>query len=318
MAHDQLFKDLLRAFFREFMQLFFPDVADRLDFSRVTFLDKEVFTDLPQGAQREADLAAQVHTIDGEPEIILTHIEVEARRRGTFPERMFEYFMLFRLRHQLHILPIAVFLSPGSGGLTKERHVERLFDRDVSVFTYDAVGLPDLNADDYQTKDNPLAPALSALMRPSALGKVAQKYQSLRAMAQSGVDEARLALLTNVVETYLILDAVERQRFEALISTPEGAEIKQMISIYEQRGIEKGIEQGIEKGIEQGIQKGIEQGVVRGKRETLLRLLERKFGALSERVRTRVEQITGTEELDRLSDAILTSQSLADMGMETE
>ena len=60
MAHDQLFKDLLRAFFHEFMELFFPEVANRLDFSRVTFLDKEVFTDLPQGKQREADLVAQV------------------------------------------------------------------------------------------------------------------------------------------------------------------------------------------------------------------------------------------------------------------
>ena len=33
MAHDQTFKDLLRAFFPEFMDLFFPQVAARLDFS---------------------------------------------------------------------------------------------------------------------------------------------------------------------------------------------------------------------------------------------------------------------------------------------
>jgi len=54
MAHDQLFKELPSAFFREFMELFFPDIAARLDFSRVTFLDKETFTDLPKGEQREA------------------------------------------------------------------------------------------------------------------------------------------------------------------------------------------------------------------------------------------------------------------------
>ncbi len=59
MAQDQLFKDLLRTFFREFLELFFPDVAARLDFSRVRFLDKEAFTDLPDGSRREADLVAQ-------------------------------------------------------------------------------------------------------------------------------------------------------------------------------------------------------------------------------------------------------------------
>jgi hypothetical protein len=61
-SHDQLFKDLLRAFFREFMELFFPDAAARLDFSTVVFLDKEVFTDLPTGRQRLLHLVAQAQT----------------------------------------------------------------------------------------------------------------------------------------------------------------------------------------------------------------------------------------------------------------
>jgi hypothetical protein len=55
-AHDQLFKELLRAFFQEFLELFFPEVAARLDFARVTFLDKEVFADVPEGSRRGLDL----------------------------------------------------------------------------------------------------------------------------------------------------------------------------------------------------------------------------------------------------------------------
>ena len=38
MPQDQLFKELLRSFFQEFLELFYPDVAARLDFARVTFL----------------------------------------------------------------------------------------------------------------------------------------------------------------------------------------------------------------------------------------------------------------------------------------
>jgi hypothetical protein len=73
---------------------------------------------------------------------------------------------------------------------TKERPI---WSHEVNVFTYNAVGLPDLSADDYQQTGNPLGPALGALMKTSRLGKVAQKYQALRAMAASRVDEAREA-----------------------------------------------------------------------------------------------------------------------------
>ena len=66
-----------------------------------------------------------------------------------------------------------------------------------------------------------------------------------------------------------------------------------MISIYEQRGIEQ--------GIEKGMQQGLAEGMARGKRETLVHLLEFKFGELPASVRTRLEQITDTQELDRLS-----------------
>src|SRR4051794_13263012 len=110
MSHDQLFKELLQAFFQEFMELFYPDIAARLDFTRVRFLDKETFTDLPQGDQREADLVAQVYTLDGQPEIILAHIEVEVRRRSSFAQRMHEYYMMLKLRHRLPILPIVIYL----------------------------------------------------------------------------------------------------------------------------------------------------------------------------------------------------------------
>ncbi len=48
--HDQRFKSLLKAFFAEFFQVFFPEWADRFDFSRVEWLEQEVFTDPPRGS----------------------------------------------------------------------------------------------------------------------------------------------------------------------------------------------------------------------------------------------------------------------------
>jgi len=43
MGHDQLFKEILRGFLPEFLELFFPEVSARLDFSSLRFPNREVF-----------------------------------------------------------------------------------------------------------------------------------------------------------------------------------------------------------------------------------------------------------------------------------
>lgn len=309
MDHDQVFKELLQAFFAEFMQLFFAPVAERLDLTRISFLDKELFTDLPKGKQREADLVAQVQTREGNPQIILTHIEVEARRQKHFPERMHRYYMMLRLKHQLPVYPIVIYLAPGAGGLTQERHEERVFEEQIDLFSYHAVGLPDLLADDYdyEQKQNPLAPALSALMKPSRLGSVVQKYRSLRAMALLQVDEARRALLTNVLETYLPLEDEEQEELDRMIAAPEGEEIRAMISVYELRARELGREEGREQGREVGREEG--------KRDALLLLIRHRFGEPTETARRRVESITDRSELDRLIALAATASSLDELDL---
>lgn len=165
-------------------------------------------------------------------------------------------------------------------------------------FTYTAVGLPDMQADDYLERDSPLASALSALMRVSQQGKSVQKYQSLQKIAGSGLDEARKALLANIVETYLKLTATEKTDFEQMIARPEAEEIREMISVYEERGIEKGI--------------------VAGQRRVLLHLLTTKFGKLPKKIRQQVEAIESSEALDALSERILTATSLEDMKLEVQ
>ena len=55
MGHDQLFKAILEAFLKDFLELFFPEVAERLDFKTLRPLDKEVFTGFPEGSRRQVD-----------------------------------------------------------------------------------------------------------------------------------------------------------------------------------------------------------------------------------------------------------------------
>ena len=113
MGHDQLFKDFLRAFFREFLELFCPEAASRLDFGTLRFLDKELFTNFPEGSLREADVVAEIRTHDGTPELILVHVEVQLRSEPDFGLRMLQYYMLLWLRYQTPTYPVAVILKGG-------------------------------------------------------------------------------------------------------------------------------------------------------------------------------------------------------------
>ena len=298
MAQDQLFKELLREFFREFIELFYPQVAERLDFDRVEFLDKEAFTDLPKGRRREADLLVRVYTRDGAPEIIIIHIEVQARREREVPGRIFEYYGIYRFRHRLPILPIVLYLAPARAALRRRSHTEGVLGINVLRFVYQVVGLPDLEFDEYHARANPLAPTLSVLMRPGASGDALRKALIVRQRAIIEQNEARRSMLMYVVDTYLPLSAAEQKDFEAMQTLEEFIISNDLTTSWERRarekiraealqegiaqgveqGLAQGIEQGVEQGIEQGVERGIEQGLVQGMRRMLLRQMDVKFG----------------------------------------
>jgi len=60
----------------------------------------------------------------------------------------------------------------------------------------------------------------------------------------------------------------------------------------------------------------LEEGREKGKRETLLRLLAKKFGSLSEDVTAHVRALQSADEIDRYLDRVLTATSLEEMELD--
>lgn len=54
--HDRLFKELIQTFFREFVEVFFPEQYIHIDFTHLKFLSQEVFTDILKGEKRKVDI----------------------------------------------------------------------------------------------------------------------------------------------------------------------------------------------------------------------------------------------------------------------
>ena len=317
MIHDQLWKELLRAFFRELVEMFFPLVAARLDFSSVVFLDKELFTDVPKGLLREPDLVARVQTLDGQSELVLIHIEVQTRRQKEFGARMAEYFMLLRLRFRMPVFPVVIYLQRGAGGIGTDRYQESVLGVPVLSFDYQRIGVPDLNEAE-QAKDNPLHYGLAALMKRGTKSKARHKAECLLGIARALVDEARRSLLINCVEAYLPLSEEEEQTFIRLTQKPELKEVTPMLNVYEIRGEARGLAQGEARGLAQGEAQGEARGALRAKRETALMLLSIKFGSLAPAVTERVQNIESEADLDQLLSGILQAPTLEELGLSSE
>jgi len=290
MGHDQLFKAVLEKFFRDFLELFFPKVAKRLDFRTLVFLDKELFADLPQGPTREVDVVARLETQEGEPETVLVHIEVQSRPEKDFARRMFEYSVLLWLRHRAPIFPVVLYLQGGEG-LTDEQYRTRLFGREIFRFDYASVGLARLRAEEY-VETGLLGAALAVLMAPiKRADPVAFEADLMRRVAKSGLDDFRKFLLFDIIETYSRLSAEERTRFERLISRKEYRTVQKVKETWSDRMRAE------------------------GKRETLLRLLKAKFGPLEAETIMKVDAMGSSTELDAYLDRIIKAESLEDMGL---
>jgi len=130
----------------------------------------------------------------------------------------------------------------------------------------------------------------------------------LKAIAKSKLGGPQKLLLGNLVQTYFELGPAEDERFEELVEN-KFPEVQKMQVTWADRMRAKYQKEGLEEGRQEGLQKG----VVEGKRETLLRLLTKKFGTLPEVVTARVRALESADELDRYLDRVLTATTLDEM-----
>jgi hypothetical protein len=313
--HDQRFKNLFREFFAEFFALFFPAWASRFDFTRVDWLEQEVFTDPPQGQRRSLDLVARLPVRPDAPPpaphlelpdrwIALVHVEIEAQDRAApLRPRMHAYYEQLRRRHGLPVLPIAMFLRVGLDGIGWDTYQESFWDHEVLSFSYAYVGLPALDGEHYLAGENLLGVALTALMRVPPEKRAAVGAEALRRVVEARENDYRRYLLWECIEAYTTLDQAQRRQFEDLLQTERYQEVRAMnVTTFE-------------KGHQQGLQQGLQQGENQGQRKLLRSMLEDSFGPLSAQAQQRLEALT-PEQFPTLARALRKAQSLQELGLE--
>ena len=293
MEYDQLFKILLKTFFKQFIELFFPEVAPRLDWLEIEFLEQEKFTDIPAGASRYVDVVAKVATKEGEPELILVHVDVEHPWRSTFPFRMFEYYALLRLRHRLPVFPIAILPERKIKGFEPETYSEGLFGHEFLSFNYFHIGLKGILVDDYWDDDNPISWGFASLMDSGERERALLLIECYRRVKDSSLNEAEKSVLLNFIVTCFQLTPDEETDFQRLLEQEEEyQEVREMRGTY------------FDKLERQGMQK------------ILTRQLQAKFGPLPQEVVDKVQKIESENELTQIAEKFITASSLAELGLD--
>ncbi|WP_297887991.1 flagellar biosynthesis/type III secretory pathway protein [Sulfurihydrogenibium sp.] len=80
-----------------------------------------------------------------------------------------------------------------------------------------------------------------------------------------------------------------------------------------EKGLEKGIKQGLEKGIKQGLEKGIKQGKIISMQNSIIIILEEKFGNIPKSLEDKIKSINEEEILTNLMKMVLNAKSIEDI-----
>ncbi len=307
--HDRLFKELIATFFVEFIQLFFPEIINCLEPNQITFLDKEVFTDVTEGEKYESDLVAQVQ-FRGQSSFFLIHLEAQSSSQPEFNRRMFTYFARLHQKFALPVYPIVIFSYDRPQKEAIRQYKIEFPDLKVLEFNYQVVQLNRLNWRDFINQANPVAAALMAKMKIAPRDRAKVKAQCLRLLVTLRLDAARMQLISGFVDTYLNLNSSEEIEFQQEISTfiqPEQEGVMQITTSWMRRGLEQGLEQGLERGLE----RGLEQGLAR-ERNLIIRLIKRKLGAIDVALESRIMTLT-IDDLERVGEALLDFSTVEDL-----
>lgn len=296
--HDQRLKELLRLFFRAFLDLILPAWADRFDLAALDWQQQEVFTDPPSGKMRRLDLVARLPRRDppaGTAADLLALVEIGAEDKATRLRKQFAAnHRALRARTDADVLPLALYLQVALQGRGLDSYVEEVEGLEVFRFNFPYLALPGLEARQHVEGDNPLAVALSVLMRGPDAERGWLKARAMQRIATAPLNDMRKYLLMECVEAYAPLEGPALKDFERLLVTPDYQEARMLgVTSYE---------------------KGRSAGRDEGQRVLLLRQMEKRFGALSEEVKAAVQALPH-ERLLQLGDDLLTATSLADLGL---
>ena len=317
MKHDANWKKIIHIYPDQFLQLFFPDIVNQLDLTNIEFLESEMILDVKKGEKVMPDLLLRLHAKDGSMQIIIIHIEIQARSTKVMPARMNRYYHYIKATFDCNIIPVVLVLRGGRRGLVRRRVDDKPLGLLTASYYYNEICVSKLSAPQYIARGMALASTLAALMQPDGLEPWELKSRSMLNVSRESKDEAVGELLMYTIHRYLLLNIESEKKFrESIISS---GEVKTMEKLSEwetkiakeakQAGVQEGVREGVRQGVRQGLEQGLEKGRSQEARILILRLGTKRFGKPTRKILKLIKSISTLEILEDLAERVFEAET---------
>jgi hypothetical protein len=298
--YDNPWKDFIERYFRDFMQFFFPQIEADIDWTKpIVFLDKELQKVVRDAAisKRYADKLVRVHRRNGEPTLVISHIEVQNEGEDDFDTRMYGYNYRLMDRYNCPVVSLAI-LTDKSRQWRPTGFRKELWGC-MTEFRFPIVKLLDFQKDwaALEASQNPFAVVTMAHLKTQAShGKPSEredeKYELMTMLYDRGYDEQDVLELHNFLDWLMDLPEEFEQRFQARLKAFEEARQMKYVTSIERMAEER--------------------GQVTGERSLLLRQLIHKFGTIDDSTLDRINALS-IEQLESLGEDLLDFGSIYDL-----
>ncbi len=239
---DQLCKRLVKTFFKEFLDFFFPELLSKIDFTiDPIHIDKELFSGQIEGDKTISDILTQVKLLDGEEEMLLLHIEFQSGKEEDFSERMLFYYVDIWREYRKKIFAMAFFIDDAVEWripISDTFHME--FMGTSITYKYHLRKSKTYNYRDYLDNDNPITAALMTRMDFGRDSRALVKAEALKKLKKYHLSPLQEEILRNFIDRLLFLNEKEDQEFKEIIYKEDKfKEVGEMLTTWEEKAMEK-------------------------------------------------------------------------------
>ena len=298
--YDNPWKTVIERYFREFMAFFFPAIESDIDWERgFVFMDKELQKVVRDGEiqKRYADKLIQLWRLNGDPLLVMCHIEVQSQKEDVFGKRMFSYNYRLRDRYDCPIASLAI-LADDSPTWRPQSYQDSIWGCNVS-FEFPVVKLSDYRSDwaSLEASQNPFAIVVMAHLKTQDTKHEPQerktwKFRFTTMLYDRGYGEQDILELYNFLDWMMRLPEDVEQAFQVELEEFEEARKMKYVTTIERMAEAR--------------------GEARGGKSMILRFLNHRFGGISPVLTEKIEKLS-IAQLETLGESILDFTTIDDL-----
>jgi Domain of unknown function (DUF4351) len=297
---DTPWKDILEAYFQEFIVFFFLEVHNQIDWTKgFEFMDGELqqLTKESETTRLHTDKLVKVYWLDGSEQLVFLHIEIQCQKEEIFPDRVFTYFARIRDKFKKTVVSLVVL---GDDNKTwKPQSLEEELGGCRLRFDFPTVKLLEYKEQREELADsmNPFAHVVLAHLAALATkrnntNRRKEKFSLTKRLYEKEFDRKDIINLFKFVDWVMTLPPELEASFQKDVTDLE-------------RGLKVAYITNIERS-------GIEKGRIQGERNMVLKFLGKRLNGLSSQIESKVEALD-PEQLQELSELLMDTAPIDDL-----